>query len=109
MAKELFDENPPLEKPLGSLGGSHVPEWSDLPKKPHLESDPEFAHLFVEGHIAIDVIEKFKKVAEPNPSYVKLSPPTQPPGLSGKEEIAVRSHFLRCEECRKARDGSTLF
>ena len=109
MAKELFDENPTPEKQLGSLGGSHVPEWSDLPKKPHPESDPDFAHLFSEGHIDIKVIEKFKRVAEPNPSYVKMSPPPQPTGFSGRDEVAVRSHFLRCEECRKARDGKTLF
>jgi len=113
MIKELFEEKgeASLAPRTGNLGTDHVPEWSDLPKKDQerMEDKPEISHLFLNGHVRPEVIEKFKKPLEPATSYVRSSKPAQESGWSGEERVAIGNHFLKCLQCRGARDGETLF
>src|SRR3989344_5344609 len=91
----------------GKLGINHIPDWSDIPQV--MENKPEFGHLFLGGHLRQEVIEKCTPPQEPKPSYTRGSQPVFVPDLPSSDRIVVGMHFVKCEQCRNARDGKSLF
>src|SRR5690349_12774432 len=95
------------EVKAGKIGFDHIPDWSDIPKIS--ENSPESAHLFLNGHLRQEVIEKCKPPQEQKPSYVRGPQPVFVPDLPSSDRAIVGMHFVKCEKCRNARDGKSLF